>query len=412
MAANFWPEPTGSAQTVGEFAAYLAAHGCDVRVATSMPWYPEWEIWPAYRGALWRTEEHAGMRIYRSWHILLRQSSVGARVLHEISLSFLSIVNIMRALWGAQVAYVAVPLLSFSFVSSVIAAAMGVERIAIVKDVLPDAVVEVGLMKNPVMIAVSRWMARVTYTLASEIQTLGEGMRRRIARTAPPGKPIRIVPDTIDGRELEPVPAEANEFRTRFVPAGTFAVLHTGNMGRKQDLDVLARTADRLRHEPGIHFYVFGEGTDRARFLDYCAALKLPNLSHFPLQERAMLRHMLSGADVVLVSQLPEVVDIVVPSKLITALGAGAMVVAACDPASETARVVSESGGGLLIPPSDDGAFAEAIARIRGGGVDVPAHRARARAYALRTFERDAVYGPLAREIRSRYSRDGVPQSV
>jgi colanic acid biosynthesis glycosyl transferase WcaI len=404
LVSNFWPEPTGSSQTVTEFADYLANQGFQIAVATSVPWYPQWEIWPDYRGFLWRTDTHQGIRIHRSWHIIAPRPSVVTRILHEVSLSFLSVINMVRALKGARVVIVPIPLLSYAFTSSVVAWVMGVERIVIVKDVLPDAAIELGLMKNPVMIAVSRWMARRVYALASEIYTLGEGMKRRIVAQAGPAKRVRIVPDTIDGDELRPVPGAANEFRRRFVPEGVFSVLHAGNMGRKQDLNLLVRTADRLRNDAGIRFYVFGDGAERAAFLERCRALQLPNVEHHPLQERAMLAHMLSGADVVLISQLAEVVDIVVPSKLLTALAAGAMIVAACAPDSETARLVRESGGGIVIPPSDDRALVDALGRIRAGKVDTAGHRARGRAYALAHFDRAAVYGPLARELRSKYS--------
>ena len=71
---------------------------------------------------------------------------------------------------------------------------------------------------------------------------------------------------------------------------------------------------------------MFGDGAVRTDFLRRRDQLHLKNVSHYPLQERALLPHMLNGADAVLVSQLAEVVDIVVPSKLVTAMGAGAII--------------------------------------------------------------------------------------
>ena len=47
IASNFWPEITGTSQTVTEFADFLSRAGVDVTVATSMPYYPQWQIWPA-----------------------------------------------------------------------------------------------------------------------------------------------------------------------------------------------------------------------------------------------------------------------------------------------------------------------------------------------------------------------------
>jgi len=294
-------------------------------------------------------------------------------------------------------AYVVVPALGYAFTAMVLARMLGVRTVLVVKDIMPDAAVELGMLRSKAAIAMSRWIARKLYGWADEIHTLGEGMRRRIAKRVERPDKIHIVPDTIDGAELAPVPLADNEFRKRFAPDSKFAVLHTGNMGQKQDLSLLLRVARRLRSDPGIHFYVFGDGAVKDEFLRQRKEWGLDNVSHFPLQERWMLRHMLSGADVVLVSQLPEVVDIVVPSKLITALGAGAMVVAACAPLSETARLMRESRGGVWTPASDDLELARALQRIRGGEIDVQACRRNGREFAVRTFDRTAVYGPLSK---------------
>ena len=144
---------------------------------------------------------------------------------------------------------------------------------------------------------------------------------------------------------------------------------------------------------------MFGDGAVRTDFLRRRDQLHLKNVSHYPLQERALLPHMLNGADAVLVSQLAEVVDIVVPSKLVTAMGAGAMIVAACAHDSETAKLVGVSRGGLLVGAGDDAALARAILSIRDGKVDTMGYRSRARAYALARFDRELVYGPLAAEV-------------
>jgi colanic acid biosynthesis glycosyl transferase WcaI len=280
-----------------------------------------------------------------------------------------------------------------------------VRRVLIVKDVMPDAAIELGMMKSRFMIRLSRWLARRVYQAAHEIHTLGDGMVQRIARLTDDVSKIRIVVDTIDPDELAPVPPAENRFRRQFVPEGTFAVLHTGNMGKKQDLDLLLRAADRLRDDPRFRFYVFGDGVCKDQFLARRTELQLTNVEHHPLQDRAMLRHMLSGADVVLVSQLPEVVDIVFPSKLVTALSAGAMIVVAAAPESEAAKAVVRTGSGLTVPASDDAALVTALRAVAGGAVDTATCRRLARAFALGTFGRDVVYGPIARELLTSSSR-------
>ena len=399
VASNYWPEPTGVSQTVTEFAEFLARSGADVRVATAMPYYPQWEIYRGYRRSLYRSERRNGATIFRAWHWVRPAPSALGRVLQELTLCLVGLPMMVRALWGARLAYVVVPALGYAFVGAFLARCLRIPVILVVKDVMPEAAVVTGLLRNRAVIAVSRWLARWLYAVSSEIQTLGDGMARRIVAAGGARAKVRVVPDTIDRRELAPVPPERNEFRRRFVPPGAFAVVHTGNMGRKQDLDLLLRTADRLRSEPDVQFLVFGDGAVRSEFLRRRDQLQLENVSHHPLQDRSFLSQMLSGADVVLVSQLASVLDVVVPSKLVTAMGAGAMIVAACAADSETATLIRGSEGGLLVGAGDDAALARAILSVRDGTVDTTAYRARARAYALARFDRDVVYGPLAAEV-------------
>lgn len=404
VTSNFAPEATSTGRTVAEFAEFLAQSGIRVVVATSMPYYPQWRIWPEYRRRLWHTDRRERLTVRRSWHFVRPRPSTLTRILHEMTLSLLACLNVVRAVRAADTVYVVSPALSFAFLGSIVARALGVRSVLVVKDVMPDAAVELGMLRNRTMIRISRLLARRCYALAHEIHVLGEGMGRRVGRdTADAGK-IRIVPDTFDMEELAPVEEVVNEFRRRFVPPGVFAVVHTGNMGKKQDLFVLLRAARLLKHDRSVHFFVFGDGAVKEEFLRLRAEWGLDKVSHHPLQERRMLGHMLSGADVLLVSQLPEVVDIVVPSKLITAMGAGAMIVAACASGSETARHVLTSRGGIVIPPSDAEALVDAISRVRSGHVDTASCREQARAYALRHFERQAVYGPIAREHGDRGS--------
>ena len=81
IAGNFWPEAVGIGRTVGEFAQFLAQAGVPVVVATSMPYYPEWRIWPAYRGRLWKTDRSGRVTVLRSWHLVARQPSTLTRLL-------------------------------------------------------------------------------------------------------------------------------------------------------------------------------------------------------------------------------------------------------------------------------------------------------------------------------------------
>ena len=83
----------------------------------------------------------------------------------------------------------------------------------------------------------------------------------------------------------------------------------------------------------------------------------------------------------------------------------GRLIVAACPPGSECERILKESDGGIVIPAEDERAFIQAINRVRRGEVDIAEYRRRAREYALRTFDRTAVYGPILQDVRAGLDR-------
>src|SRR5687767_13358559 len=121
VTSNFWPERTGIGQVATEFAQFLASRGIDVHVVTGMPYYPEWRIYPEYRGSLQRTERLGDVTIHRAWHHARPAPGALSRIAHEATLSLFSIPNLASAMSGADVAYIVSPDLSHAFAASLVA---------------------------------------------------------------------------------------------------------------------------------------------------------------------------------------------------------------------------------------------------------------------------------------------------
>ncbi len=172
-------------------------------------------------------------------------------------------------------------------------------------------------------------------------------MRRRIEPLAPSHTPIHILPNGVNIEELRSNQNGGLDFRRTFIPEAAFVVLHAGNMGNKQDLAVLLRTAWRLRHHEDIHFCVVGDGATKATFLRERDSRRLQNVSHLPPVAPQYVANMLQTANAVVILQRKEMTDTVVPSKLISAMAAGAAIVATCSPTCEAARILLRSQGGI-----------------------------------------------------------------
>lgn len=87
---NYHPEPIGIAPLMTELAEGLVKKGHEVRVVTAMPWYPDNEIYPNYRGKLYLREKHNGVTIQRCYVWIRRHRSLATRILFELSFIVLS----------------------------------------------------------------------------------------------------------------------------------------------------------------------------------------------------------------------------------------------------------------------------------------------------------------------------------
>jgi len=159
-------------------------------------------------------------------------------------------------------------------------------------------------------------------------------------------------------------------------------VMYAGNLGHSQSLDLLVEAARRHRHRPDLAYVVNGGGV-RADDLRR-AAEDLPNLTVVGYQPAERVSEVLATAAVHVVPLRAGLGASSVPSKTYAALAAGRPVVASVDEGTEVARVVSEAGAGLAVPPDDPDALVAAVERL----ADAPDLRAAMGAAGRRWAER------------------------
>src|SRR5260370_11443451 len=91
----------------------------------------------------------------------------------------------------------------------------------------------------------------------------------------------------------------------------------------------------------------------------------MQNITQLPLQPVETLAEMYSAADVLLLNQKATIEDAVIPSKLLTYMAAGRMVLAAASERSEAARLIGNAQCGLRISAEDPKALVDAVSWAR-----------------------------------------------
>jgi colanic acid biosynthesis glycosyl transferase WcaI len=159
-------------------------------------------------------------------------------------------------------------------------------------------------------------------------------------------------------RTTSAVARSKGEFRKRFnIPSDHLLAVYSGNLGRKQGIDVLLETAtqlaspDRAGRINKITLVIVGAGAERDALERRVKALALSNLRLLPLLSDEDYAMMLADADLGLITQASGTGQFFFPSKLLSLLQAGLPVATVADADSELARAVAEGGFGVNVLP-------------------------------------------------------------
>jgi len=356
---NYHPEPIGIAPLMTELAEGLVNRGHKVRVVTAMPNYPQRHIYPGYRGKLYLTEQKQGVAIQRSYVWIRPKPGLLDRLLFEASFVLTSFVQALNS-WRPDVILITVPPLAVSVPAALLGKIRRCPVVLNLQDILPEAAVHTGLLKNKALIQVFARLEKFAYRTANKISVITDGFIDNLLSKDVPASKLELIPNWVDINFIRPLPKD-NAFRASHQLAGKFVVLYSGNIGLTQGLETVIETATCLSHIPDITFVIVGEEKALKGLENYCKTCGADNVVLLPFQPREQLPEMLAAADVGLVMQKHNVISFNMPSKIQLLLASGRPIIASVPASGTAARAVQKSGGGIVVPPEDPQALAEVI---------------------------------------------------
>ncbi|WP_069811695.1 glycosyltransferase family 4 protein [Streptomyces sp. TP-A0874] len=383
VSTNYAPEQAGIGPYATQLAEHWAADGrTETHVLAGLPHYPAWRVDPAYRG-VWRTvEERRGVRVHRRRHVVPRRQSAGRRALYEASILVGGIAAPPRM--GRPDAVVAqLPSLAGGLLGARIARRYGVPFLPVVQDLMGAAAAQSGIRGGGRAAAVARAVEGRLLRRARLVGVIHESFLDRLTAMGVPRDRLRVVPNWT---HITAPTRPRDQTRARLGwDDGRTVVLHSGNMGLKQGLEVLLEAA---RRDPGLHVVLMGEGSQRARLRELAGGTA--NVTFLPPAEEADFPEVLAAADVLAVTQRASVLDMSVPSKLTSYFAAGRPVLASVAAAGGTAGEVRRSAAGVLVPPEDPQALLTAVRELAADPRKAGELGARGLCYAEERLGREA----------------------
>jgi glycosyltransferase involved in cell wall biosynthesis len=255
-----------------------------------------------------------------------------------------------------------------------------------VRDLWPDFAIAMGVLRNPIAIALARKVELFLYGRATIVLVNSPAYRDAIRRKGVPLSKLRFIPNGVDVSMFDPDGTGAS-IRERFGLQDAFLVVYAGAHGMANDLGTILQAADHLQVCDGIHVLFVGDGKERAHLETHARALGLRNVTFAGAMPKTAMPEVLAAADVCIATLMNiPMFATTYPNKVFDYMAAGRPTILAID--GVIRQVVEEAGGGIFVPPGDSSALSDSIESLYRDRPGARAMGRAARRYVESHFDR------------------------
>ena len=261
-----------------------------------------------------------------------------------------------------------------------------------VRDLWPEAPIQMGALRNPLLRWVAKRLERFFYRWAKHIVALSPGMRDGIVATGVPPAKVSVIPNASDLDLFSPDLAPGDT-RDRLGLTGQFVCTYFGAMGEANDLVPVLEAAKLLQDEgtEGITFVLHGNGKRREDLERRAKAYGLHNVVFSPqVPDKDAVARLVAASDVAMtIYKNVPVLYTCSPNKLFDTFAAGRPAIV--NTPGWLQSLVEDNDAGLYVPPGDPAALAERVKYLRDNPEVVARQGKNARALAEREFDRSML---------------------
>ena len=194
-----------------------------------------------------------------------------------------------------------------------------------VRDLWPDALVNVGALKNPLAIGWLKRTAKKIYAGADHIIALSPGMKEGIVRAGVPAEKVTMIPNASDLDLFRP-DLDGATARQRLGLNGQFTAIYFGAMGFANGLEYAIEAARILaeRGKDHIALVLLGSGGKKAELENLAREYQLNNVVFSdPVPGKAEVARIVAGCQACMTIFRASKENTWSPNKLFDALAAG-----------------------------------------------------------------------------------------
>lgn len=358
----FAPEPGAPSARLFEMSREWVRHGHTVKVVTCFPNHPTGVVPPQYRGRLRAVEDLSGIKVYRNWTYVTRNEGVLKKTIGHLSFMVSSVLLSLFRTGPTDVVVVSSPTFFSMFSGYLFSRFKRAPLVLEIRDLWPAAIIELGVLRNRILIRVLEALELWAYRTANHIVVVTEAFKENLVSRGIAAEKIAVITNGVDlERYSQGLKSEAVE--AALDCRGKSLVLYIGALGMSQGLESIIRAAERLKGRENVVFALVGEGAEQAKLQRLAAELGLAGVRFLPAQPKERMPDFYHTADICLVPlRNVALFEGFIPSKMFEIMACGRPIIASL--AGEAARILDRSGGAVIVPPEDSAAIAQAVLEL------------------------------------------------
>ena len=315
----------------------------------SLPWYRR----------IIRIEQQGKVKVYRTLTYSQLHRTYLGRVLSFITFSISCFITLLF-LKKPDLTIASSPPIFSVFSTWFVCKLRKISFVIEVRDLWPESAIQMGVLKNKLLIKLMSFMEKTIYDQAHTVLALTEGIFNNLSARGWSNSKVILSQCGVDITQIYPDDAAGLAIRKYYHLEDKKIILYFGALGEANNIPVILRAAKCLEQNKDIIFMLVGDGMQRKAIEDTIKNLELNNVLLLKAVPKHAARSYLNAADLCLVTLL----DIplfagALPTKLFEYLACNKTVL--CGVKGEAKRLLEKAQTGFTFDPNDDKQLADLI---------------------------------------------------
>lgn len=234
-----------------------------------------------------------------------------------------------------------------------------------VRDLWPEAPVQMGAVKNRFVKRYLYNLEKKIYQRADKIIALSPGMASYIEKLVPKDK-VLMVPNMCDLEYFNSDELDQNLIRSKYSLSDAPIITHLGTIGKANHLEyLLAIAAETKKAGSQLQYVIAGDGSEKERLKQLATEQQLDNIHFYPSNDKLFVKELLAISEFTYTSFLNiPILETNSPNKFFDSLASGTPVIV--NTKGWLKELVEQHECGFYVDPEKPGAFLEIYEKWKG----------------------------------------------